>query len=114
MAGSPIVLRAFTKFRVTSEDQSRVYRLARVEAVSDRVADGNLGELSTLREQVATLFTNLLPPNASGPDPSLADEAYVNTIAQYINVPEATRQEYLELGGALLRARALVGLMTKR
>jgi hypothetical protein len=109
-----IVLRGLTKFRVLGEDQSRVYRLARVEAVPEQVSPGNLAELSTLREQVAMLFVSRLPPDASGPDPSLSDESYVNTIAQYINVPEAARQGFLEQGNALLRARALVDLLTGR
>ena len=109
-----IVLRGLTRFRVTSEDQSRVYRLARVEAVPEQMRDADLGQLSTLRERVATLFERLLPPDASGPDPSLSDEAFVNSIAQYINVPEPARQEMLELGSPLLRARALIDLFEKR
>lgn len=109
-----ITLRGLTKFRVTGEDQSRVYRLARVEAVPEVLRDADLAPLSALREQLATLFLSRLPPDASGPDPSLSDQAYVNIIAQYINVPEAARQEFLEYAGPLVRARALIDLLDKR
>lgn len=108
-----IVLRGLTKFRVTSEDQSRAYRLARVEVVPEALGDANLAQLSALRERLATLYLSRLPPDMSGPDPSLGDEAYVNIIAQYLNVPEATRQTLLEMGSPLLRARALIEMLER-
>jgi Lon protease-like protein len=109
-----IMLRGFTKFRVLSEDQSRAYRLARVEVMPEILRDADLAPLSTLRQRVETLYLMRIPPDASGPDPSLSDESYVNIIAQYLNIPEPLRQELLERGSVLDRARALVALLEGR
>jgi Lon protease-like protein len=108
------MLRGFTKFRVLSEDQSRPYRLARVEVMPEVMRDADLAPLSALRQRVETLYLMRIPPDASGPDPSLPDERYVNTIAQYLDLPEPARQELLERSGALERAKALVSLLEGR
>ena len=108
-----IILRGFAKFRVLSEDQSRAYRLARVEVMPEQLKDADLAPLSALRQRVETLYLMRIPPDASGPDPSLGDEAYVNIIAQYLNIPEPLRQELLERSSALERAKALVDLLER-
>jgi Lon protease-like protein len=106
-----VILRGFTKFRVLSEDQSRAYRLARVEVMPELLRDADLAALSALRQRVEMLYLLRIPPDASGPDPSLSDEAYVNIIAQYLDIPEPTRQELLERSSVLQRAEALIALL---
>jgi Lon protease-like protein/uncharacterized protein YdhG (YjbR/CyaY superfamily) len=108
-----ILLRGRAKFRVVSEDQSRAYRLARIELLPDPLPDADLAPLSAVRQRVEMLFLQRLPPNASGPDSSLSDEAYVNVIAQYVDIPEPERQRLLELAGPLARARALLELFER-
>ena len=109
-----IFLRGLTKFRVLSEDQSRAYRLARVEVMPEQLRDADLAPLSALRQRVETRYLMRIPPDASGPDPSLPDEAYVNIIAQYLNIPEPLRQELLERSSVLERAKALIALLEGR
>lgn len=101
-----IELQGFAKFRVTSEDQSRPYRLARVEPVEDVAPTRETADLSALRLRLETLL------NASNPlDPdllSLPDEIFVNTIAQNLEMGVAERQSLLEIPGATRRAQALI------
>jgi uncharacterized protein len=105
---SIILLRGFTRFRVVSEDQRKPYRLARVEAIPERLTDDDLGPLSALRERLARLLVTVLPPNIEPPDPSIGDAEYVNLIAQALQMPESERQDLLERDSVLGRARALV------
>jgi Lon protease-like protein len=108
-----ILLRGLTKFRVVGEDQSRPYRLARIEIMPEVTRDADLAPLSALRQRVETLYLMRIPPDASGPDPSLPDESYVNIIAQYLNIPEPVRQELLERSSVLDRAKALVEVLER-
>ncbi|MBM3818078.1 MAG: hypothetical protein FJW14_03530 [Acidimicrobiia bacterium] len=108
-----ILLRGLTKFRVLGEDQSRAYRLARIEIMPEVMRDADLAPLSALRQRVETLYLMRIPPDASGPDPSLSDESYVNIVAQYLNIPEPARQELLERSSALERAKALIQLLER-
>jgi Lon protease-like protein len=105
---SIIVLRGFTRFRVVSEDQRKPYRLARVEAIPERLTDEDLGPLSALRERLARLLVTVLPPGVEPPDPSIGDTEYVNLIAQALQMSESERQDLLERDSVLGRARALV------
>jgi Lon protease-like protein len=109
-----ILLRAVAKFRVLGEDQSRAYRLARVETVPEPLADADLAPLSALRQKIEPLYLQRIPANANGPDPALSDEAYVNVVAQNLDMPEPQRQELLEQSNALVRARSLIELLGGR
>ena len=109
-----ILLRGLTTFRVVSEDQRKPYRLARVQAVPELLKDEERGPLSTLRERLAKLLYTVLPLDAEPPDPGLDDAEYVNVTAQNLRMPEATRQELLELNSVLSRARALVERLDQR
>jgi Lon protease-like protein len=106
-----ILLRGLTPFRVLGEDDREAYRLARVEALPDRIEDDDLGALRDRLELL--LFTNL-PFGAEPPDPSLDDTAFVNLTAQHLGMPEAVRQGLLERRSARERARALVDLLEPR
>ena len=109
-----ILLRGLTAFRVVSEDQRKPYRLARVQAVPELLKDEERGPLSTLRERLAKLLYTVLPLDAEPPDPALDDAEFVNITAQNLRMPEATRQELLELNSVLSRARALVERLEQR
>jgi Lon protease-like protein len=108
-----ILLQGLTPFRVVSENQRKPYRLARVEAVPDRLADQERLPLSTLRNRLATLLIKLLPLGAEPPDPSLEDDQFVNVLAQNLPMPEDDRQDLLERSSVLARAQALADRLEK-
>ena len=109
-----IILKALTKFRVLSENQSRAYRLARVEAIPEPLPAADLAPLSAARERLATRMFEVLPPGVDLPDPSLPDAEYVNFTAQYLSMPAVERQALLEQRSTLLRARALLALLERQ
>ena len=109
-----IQVRGLMTFRVLSEDQRRPYRVARVEAIPERLAEADLGPLSTARERLAKLLVTVLPPNVDPPDPSIGDAEYVNLIAQALQMGESERQDLLERDSVLARARALVERLERR
>jgi uncharacterized protein len=106
-----IVLRGIVKFRITSEDDSRLYRLARVEALPEVLDDAEKAALRKLRERLETLITE---GSDSKVPPDTPDEELVNMVAQYIPLGLAERQGLLELRSVLLRARALIELIESK
>lgn len=109
-----ILLRGLIKFRVTSEDQTRPYRIARVDAMPEVPKDAELAPLSALRERLASLLVAIVPLGSDLPPVSLPDGTYVNAVASDLDIPETTRQELLERNGLLSRAQALVNLLDTR
>ena len=109
-----ILLRGLTTFRVMSEDQRKPYRLARVEAVPEVLEDQERGPLSTLRERLAKLLYSVLPLGVEPPDAGLDDPEFINVTAQALSMPEADRQDLLELNSVLARARALVERLERK
>ena len=103
-----IVLRGVVKFRVTGEDDTRAYRLARVDAIPEMLDDSDKAALSKHRERLETLITE---GSDSKVPPGTSDEELVNMVAQYLPLGLAERQNLLELRNALLRARALIELI---
>jgi Lon protease-like protein len=103
-----IVLRGLVKFRVTSEDNSRAYRVAHVEAMPEVLNEGDKAALHKQRLRLEALVTK-------GSDTKIpldtTDEALVNWLAQYVHMTHAQRQNLLELQNVLLRARALIELI---
>lgn len=108
-----ILLRGLTTFRIVSENQRKPYRLARIEAIPERLRDEDRGALSTLRNRIEQLLVRLLPLDVEPPDPSLDDDEFVNVVAQNFGMPEGTRQELLERNDVVERARALADLLDK-
>ena len=106
-----IVLRGITKFRVTSEDQSRAYRLARVEAIPEVLDDEEKAALRKQRQRLEELITAGGSTKVPAGTP---DEELVNMVAQYLPLEPAERQALLELKGALLRARTLIELIESK
>jgi uncharacterized protein len=103
-----IELRCVAKFRVTSEDDSRIYRLARVEAVAEALDDEEKATLHKLRQRLEELITD---GSDSKVPPDTSDEELVNMVAQYLPLDAAERQGLLELKSAVVRARALIELI---
>ena len=101
-----IELLGLVKFRVTSEDQSRPYRLARVEAMPEAVNADERGALSKVRLRLDVLLAASLPPGSDLL--SLPDEVFVNGLSQNLGLQPIEQQDLLEMKGALSRAQALV------
>ena len=92
-----IVLRGLVKFRVTGEDQSRSYRIARVSAMPEPTAGADKVALHRQRERLEALVTR----PGSGVPPEITDEEIINTLAQYVPLDPPERQALLEMEGAL-------------
>jgi uncharacterized protein len=103
-----IVLRGVVKFRVTGEDDSRSYRLARIDAIPEVLDDTEKAALRKHRQRLEALITE---GSASKVPPETSDEELVNMVAQYIPLGLAERQGLLELRSVLLRVRALIELI---
>jgi Lon protease-like protein len=108
-----IVLRGLVKFRVTSEDQSRAYRLARVEAIPEMPDDKESAALRKQRPRLEALLAASIAPGSEPPPPELPDEDLVNGLAQYLAIDPIDRQALLELEGVLSRSQRLIDLLEK-
>ena len=106
-----ILLRGLVKFRVTGEDESRPYRLARVEAMPEVPDDA---EKRALREQRPRLEALVAKRSGSKIPPEILDEELVNTLAQYVPLDPVERQALLELKSVLLRFQALIDLIESK
>jgi hypothetical protein len=110
--GFNIVLRGLTKFRITGEDQSRSYRQARVEALSEELTAAERVTLGDLQEELSALLPSTLP-GLQIPD-GMTDEDLINGVAQIINITPLDRLGLLEQPDPLARARALIDLLFLR
>ena len=106
-----IVLRGLTKFRVTSEDHSRAYRLARVDPLPEVLTDMQRAELQKRRQRLEALITK---GSDSRVDPDTTDEELINMVAQHLPMDQSKRQQLLELENLLLRAQALIELIQSK
>ena len=106
-----IVLRGLVKFRVTGEDDSRSYRLARVDAVPEL---SDAAQNAALRKQRQRLEALITKGSDSKVPPDTTDEELVNMLAQYLPMNHAQRQTLLELRSVLLRAQALIELIESK
>ena len=107
-----IVLSGLVKFRVTGEDQSRAYRLARVEAMPEVLDEKEMAALHKQRPRLEML-AGTIAPGSGPPPPDFPDEDLVNTRAQYATIEPIERQKLLEQKTALDRSQALIGLLEK-
>lgn len=101
-----ILLEGLVRFRVLSEDQSRIYRLARVEPLPEETPLGD--SVAALRSARVRLGALLVARGMEVGQASTTDEEVVDTVAQYLEMPSASRQALLEMNSPLRRARALV------
>lgn len=106
-----LVLRGLTRFRVLSEDQSRRYRVGRIEVVPEAERSDDPANLRADRKRLETILsTQGIEVSARTSN----DEEMVDALAQYVEMPPERRQELLELGNAAQRARALIDLLVTR
>ena len=107
-----IQLRGLVKFRVTSEDQSRPYRLARVDAMPELPGGTESADLSKLRLRLDSLLAASIPPDSDLL--SLPDEEFVNGLSQNLGLEPTERQDLLEMKGPLPRAQSLIEWLDTR
>jgi uncharacterized protein len=105
-----LTLRGLVKFRILGEDQSRAYRLARVETIREEPDAQELAALGPERERLL----DLVAASVERPPRSVADEDVINRLAQYLTLPPGQRQQLLEANGPLARARALIGMLSRQ
>ena len=109
-----IVLQGLEKFRILDEDDSRSYRLARVEGLEEQPANGDAkDEMRVARRRLEAL---LVPqPTGRGPDTrvpaSMPDEDLVNALAQYLELEPVEKQALLERDSLLARCHSLIELL---
>jgi uncharacterized protein len=108
-----IVLRGLEKFRIRSEDDSRSYRLAQIEALAEPMAEPDRASLRAERRRLEAL---LVPqPAGRGADAtvpsSMSDDELVNALAQYLELEPVEKQALLERHGLLARCRSLIELL---
>ena len=102
-----IVLRGLVKFRVLSEDASRAYRLAEVEALPEAVEPSDRPLLAERRHELEETLRSI-SPRAQLPPSDLSDERVVDGLSQVLPLEPAHRQELLEAVGPLERALRLI------
>jgi hypothetical protein len=108
-----IVLQGLEKFRIVDEDDSRNYRVARVDGIEESMRDHDREQMRTARRRLEAL---LVPqPKGRGADPkvppSMGDEDLVNALAQYLELEPVEKQALLERNGLLARCHSLIELL---
>src|SRR5687768_15965293 len=104
-------VRRVVKFRVTAEDESRSYRLARVGQLPEVLYDREKSLLAKHRQRLEALITK---GSDSKVTPGTSDEELVNTVAQYFPMGLADRQGLLEMKNAVLRALTLIQMIESK
>jgi Lon protease-like protein len=109
---SNIVLRGMEKFRVTGEDDDRLYRLAYVESVREPAIESVREEMHGARRRLEEL---LVPQPVGRPESrvpsSMPDDELVNALAQYLEFEPVEKQALLERDGLLERCQSLIELL---
>ena len=109
-----IVLRGLAKFRVTGEDDSRPYRLARVVTLSEELDVKETLALSKERQRIDTLLMVLSDRFGVEPPPvGTADEQVVDQLAQHLPMERVDRQRLLERDDPLARALVVIEVLEK-
>jgi uncharacterized protein len=107
-----ILLGGLVKFRVTAEDNSRLYRLARVETIPEVLDDRGMEQLRQERERIASLLSALSDQlGFPEPPPGVPDEQVVDELAEHLPLSPLSRQKLLEQESPLARASTLVKLL---
>lgn len=109
-----IVLQGVERFRVRSEDESRVYRLGLIEPLAgDIPAPADAVALRATRDRIEQLAVPLIE-RAGGElnvPPSMSDADVVHALAQYLDLAPIEKQALLECESLLARATALADLL---
>ena len=107
-----IVLRGVTKFRVTSEDHSRQYRMADVVGLPEPLDEDDRAPLRRHRPLLLELLALDDPDDRPTPD-ELTDAALVDGLAQFLGMSRFDRMDLLRQNGPLARADALVAMLDR-
>ncbi len=108
-----IVLQGLEKFRLLEEEDGRLYRVARVDGITESNGSDDRESMHAARRRLESL---LVPQPAGRPsDPklpqSMADEDLVNALAQYLELEPVEKQALLERQGLLARCHSLIELL---
>ena len=108
-----IVLRGIEKFRITSEDASRAYRIGYVDALTEAIPPSDAQPLRHQRQRLEAVLAAVVERVRAEPKfpPSVPDEDLVNALAQYLELDAVEHQALLECDGVLARCRALIELL---
>ncbi len=109
-----IVLQGVERFRVSREDDSRVYRLGIVERLGGDVpSPADTVTLRGLRDRIEQLVAPLIE-RAGGEltvPPSMSDADVIHALAQYLDLAPIEKQALLERDTLVARAAALSDLL---
>src|SRR5882672_11065909 len=108
-----IVLRGIEKFRVSSEDQSRPYRVGHVQPIPETTTPDEAQPLRYQRQRLEAVLAAAIERIHAEPKfpPSVPDEDLVNALAQYLELDILEHQALLECDGVLARCRVLIDLL---
>ncbi len=108
-----IVLQGLERFRVLDEDQSRPYRVARIEPLDAFGSPADPITVQGLRHRLETLIAPMI--ERAGAElsipPAMGDADLIHAIAQYLAFEPIEKQALLECHGLAARAAALVDLL---
>ena len=110
---SNIVLRGLEKFRITGEDTSRPYRIAKIEALPETVGEADGAEVRACRQRLEAVLASTIERAAGEPrfPPAVPDADLVNALAQYLPLEPMERQALLECEGIAARCKGLIELL---
>jgi len=106
-----IVLEGLEKFQVLSEDASRSYRLAEVEALPEVIEPSDRPLLNQRRQQLERALISV-SPGIGLPSSDLPDEEAVDGLSAVLPLEPAVRQDLLEADGPAERALRLIRRLT--
>jgi Lon protease-like protein len=107
-----IVLRGLEKFRVSSEDHARSYRIARVETIVEPIGENDRQAIKAERQRLESLLASSIERGRADAVPSsVPDEELVNALAQYLELEPVEKQALLERDGLVERCRSLNELL---
>lgn len=107
-----IVLGGLVKFRVTGEDDSRPYRLARVVAMPEVLDAKETIALGKERQRMEGLLFAFFDRLGLGqPPPGVPDEQLVDELSQHLPMEPLERQRLLERDDPLSRAGVVIDLL---
>ena len=107
-----IVLGGLVKFRITDEDDSRPYRLARVTALPETLDAKETIALGKERQRMEGLLFAFFDRLGLGQPPAgVPDEQLIDELSQYLPMDRLERQRLLERDDALSRAGVIADLL---
>jgi uncharacterized protein len=109
-----IVLRGVERFRILSEDHSRLYRSAAVDVLPERpLSAGERSALGRHRDRLEHLLARAVEKSGTDSRSTAAmnDESFVNALAQCLDLEPIEKQALLEQDCLRSRAESLVELL---